>query len=170
MRNTVFVSSSTTKAPLSPMTPSAFQRSPWHSPVPYLFGGLAAMLCLIAFSLFILACSYWRLTGQLADENREGTQRDIESGDEKEDDLVEKSSKVYEENVLVIMAGDEKPTFLATPVFAKVSTFSKENRTDEKMEENKEFSEKMKNGNGENDQVIDGESSDTQVNQLDCQD
>ncbi|EMS45822.1 hypothetical protein TRIUR3_28536 [Triticum urartu] len=37
--------------------------SPWQSPVPYLFGGLAAMLGLIAFALLILACSYWKLSG-----------------------------------------------------------------------------------------------------------
>lgn len=30
-------------------------RSTWHSPVPYLFGGLAAVLGLIAFALLILA-------------------------------------------------------------------------------------------------------------------
>ncbi|KAG0468619.1 hypothetical protein HPP92_017947 [Vanilla planifolia] len=40
-------------------------RSAWHSPVPYLFGGLAAMLGLIAFALLILACSYWKLSGFL---------------------------------------------------------------------------------------------------------
>ncbi|KAL0453572.1 UNVERIFIED_CONTAM: protein GLUTAMINE DUMPER 3 [Sesamum latifolium] len=49
--------------------PTAAPRSPWHSPVPYLFGGLAAMLGLIAFALLILACSYWKLSGYL--ENRE---------------------------------------------------------------------------------------------------
>ncbi|EMS55522.1 hypothetical protein TRIUR3_12089 [Triticum urartu] len=37
--------------------------SPWQSPVPYLFGGLAAMLGLIALALLILACSYWKLSG-----------------------------------------------------------------------------------------------------------
>ncbi|KAL4199848.1 hypothetical protein AMTRI_Chr03g146860 [Amborella trichopoda] len=36
--------------------------SPWHSLVPYLFGGLPAILGLIAFALVILACSYWKLS------------------------------------------------------------------------------------------------------------
>ncbi|CAN1341709.1 Protein GLUTAMINE DUMPER 1 [Linum perenne] len=87
-------------------------RSPWHSPIPYLFGGLAAMLGLIAFALIILACSYWRLPTRRSNRRHGGGGNDdIESGDEKEG----KSVKVFEEKFLVIMAGDNKPTFLATP-------------------------------------------------------
>ncbi|XVE97295.1 hypothetical protein REPUB_Repub03eG0007400 [Reevesia pubescens] len=119
----------------------AEQRSPWHSPVPYLFGGLAAMLGLIAFALLILACSYWRLSGRL-DNHSEGAdaERDVES-DEKEDDS-NKQVKVYEEKILVIMAGDEKPTFLATPVYTKASSFGDKN---DKFED-KEGSEKAGSG------------------------
>ncbi|KAG2240685.1 hypothetical protein Bca52824_097115 [Brassica carinata] len=76
--------------------------SPWHSPVPYLFGGLAAMLGLIAFALLILACSYWRLRD-----------RDLEAGDVKPDKAVK--AVPLPEKFLVIMAGDVKPTYLATP-------------------------------------------------------
>ncbi|XP_022751817.1 protein GLUTAMINE DUMPER 5-like [Durio zibethinus] len=113
------------KASLSPSAMVQL-RSPWHSPVPYLFGGLAAMLGLIAFALLILACSYWRLSGRL-DNNSEGAdaERDIESG-EKEGDS-NKQVMVYEEKILVIMAGEEKPTFLATPVFTKASSFGDKN-------------------------------------------
>ncbi|CAN0860372.1 Protein GLUTAMINE DUMPER 1 [Linum grandiflorum] len=89
-----------------PAIPHQVMRSPWHSPVPYLFGGLAAMLGLIAFALLILACSYWRLSNR----QRRGD-GDIESGNEKE----AKTDQVFEEKFLVIMAGDNKPTFLATP-------------------------------------------------------
>ncbi|GKC32097.1 glutamine dumper 2-like protein [Tanacetum coccineum] len=46
---------------ISPSSPLSPQPSPWHSPVPYLFGGLAAMMGLIAFALLVLACSYWKL-------------------------------------------------------------------------------------------------------------
>ncbi|KAF9662015.1 hypothetical protein SADUNF_Sadunf18G0009200 [Salix dunnii] len=95
-------------------------RSPWNSPVPYLFGGLAAMLGLIAFALLILACSYWRISGRLDSENEGDDQRDLESGNEKEG---KPENKVFEEKFLVIMAGNEKPTFLATPVCSKVSSF-----------------------------------------------
>ena len=72
---------STTIAPTattSSLTTSPSQHSStWHSPVPYLFGGLAAMLGLIAFALLILACSYWKLSGQL--QNEENAERDLES-------------------------------------------------------------------------------------------
>ncbi|KAL1335323.1 hypothetical protein HN51_064243 [Arachis hypogaea] len=88
--------------------------SAWHSPVPYLFGGLAAMLGLIAFALLILACSYWKLSGYL-EGNGEG-ERDLEAGEGKGNDNQKQQQGPYEEKILVIMAGQDKPTFLATPV------------------------------------------------------
>ncbi|KAL1060532.1 hypothetical protein V6Z11_1Z090900 [Gossypium hirsutum] len=63
-------------------SPSTIPHSPWHSPVPYLFGGLAAMLGLIAFALLILACSYWKLSGYLENGERGEGDRDLEAGDE----------------------------------------------------------------------------------------
>lgn len=131
MRTIARVSSTTTTAVTSIVSPTPSmsvmqtqaQRSPWHSPVPYLFGGLAAMLGLIAFALLILACSYWKLAGQL-DEREGGQERDLENGDEKEaGDSESKAVKVFEEKFLVIMAGDEKPTFLATPMYSKAASF-----------------------------------------------
>ncbi|KAG8372426.1 hypothetical protein BUALT_Bualt12G0064900 [Buddleja alternifolia] len=103
--------------------PSAAQRSPWHSPVPYLFGGLAAMLGLIAFALLILACSYWKLSGYL--ENRGDGERDLEAGeaDGGEDGGAKAAPPVMEEKFLVIMAGQAKPTFLATPMSSRNSSF-----------------------------------------------
>ncbi|CAN8284176.1 unnamed protein product [Cochlearia groenlandica] len=88
--------------------------SPWHSPVPYLFGGLAAMLGLIAFALLILACSYWRFSTS-GEDSGEG------DGEEKESRLGDKTAKMdqYEEKILVIMAGDDLPRFLATPAANK---------------------------------------------------
>ncbi|KAG6706729.1 hypothetical protein I3842_07G235500 [Carya illinoinensis] len=119
------MSAATKASSFMPPTPSVShaqpQRSPWHSPVPYLFGGLAATLGLIAFALLILACSYWRLAGQL-DEREGQDERDLESGageGKEAGDSESKVAKVYEEEILVIMAGDKKPTFLATPVCAK---------------------------------------------------
>lgn len=104
-------------SPPSSVTP----HSPWHSPVPYLFGGLAAMLGLIAFSLLILACSYWKLSGFL-----DGSRR--EDGDPGEGDVEagtggDGGKPVFEEKILVIMAGEVKPTFLATPVSSLSSSF-----------------------------------------------
>lgn len=111
----------TAAAPASP-TP----RSPWHSPVPYLFGGLAAMLGLIAFALLILACSYWRLSGYLENngDNNNNSNRDLEAGGEGNGDNPGKAAPpVFEEKLLVIMAGQEKPTFLATPMASRASSF-----------------------------------------------
>ncbi|KAF8097562.1 hypothetical protein N665_0286s0070 [Sinapis alba] len=89
-------------------------QSPWHSPVPYLFGGLAAMLGLIAFALLILACSYWRLSGE------EGGRNGGEVDEEKESRSGDKAANgAYEEKFLVIMAGDNLPRFLATPAMKK---------------------------------------------------
>ncbi|KAE8652215.1 hypothetical protein Csa_021923 [Cucumis sativus] len=102
----------------TPEPPAASQRTPWHSPVPYLFGGLAAMLGLIAFALLILACSYWKLSIQ--SEERDGDNRDLESANigELEEEKIKQhqTNKIFEEKILVIMAGDQNPTFLATPV------------------------------------------------------
>ncbi|KAJ0746333.1 putative protein glutamine dumper [Helianthus annuus] len=104
---------------MAPSSPISSQRSPWHSPVPYLFGGLAAMLGLIAFALLILACSYWKLSGY--QHNHPDPERDLESGDH--DINNDKTSAVLEEKYLVIMAGQVNPTFLATPISSRASSF-----------------------------------------------
>nr|XP_043621860.1 protein GLUTAMINE DUMPER 2-like [Erigeron canadensis] len=104
---------------MAPSSPVTIQRSPWHSPVPYLFGGLAAMLGLIAFALLILACSYWKLSGDV--------ERDLEAGQGEGDGdtkpVSHKESHVFEEKYLVIMAGQVNPTFLATPISSRTSSF-----------------------------------------------
>ncbi|KAJ8471649.1 hypothetical protein OPV22_025992 [Ensete ventricosum] len=88
--------------------------SGWRSPVPYLFGGLAAMMGLIAFALLLLACSYWKLSGYLDGGDEPGAK----TGEE-----VAMPVACYEEKFVVIMAGDEKPTYLATPVSSRPSSF-----------------------------------------------
>lgn len=118
-----------TRASPSAIAPAGPPRSPWHSPVPYLFGGLAAMLGLIAFALLILACSYWKLSGNL-EENQEG---DIEEGNNNNnnnnsngngDDGKMAEPKILEEKYLVIMAGQMKPTYIATPsLSSRASSF-----------------------------------------------
>ncbi|MBA0736596.1 hypothetical protein Gogos_010132 [Gossypium gossypioides] len=99
-------------------SPSTIPHSPWHSPVPYLFGGLAAMLGLIAFALLILACSYWKLSGYLENGERGEGDRDLEAGDETQ----KRGAPVMEQKFLVIMAGEVKPTFLATPISSSRSS------------------------------------------------
>jgi hypothetical protein len=79
--------------------------SPWHSPVPYLFGGLAAMLGLIALALLILACSYWKVNRYLLD-TAECSGPDGEGS----------KSPPVADLVAVVMAGEKTPRFLAAPV------------------------------------------------------
>ncbi|XP_009600842.1 protein GLUTAMINE DUMPER 5-like [Nicotiana tomentosiformis] len=140
----------------SAISPVGPPRSPWHSPVPYLFGGLAAMLGLIAFALLILACSYWRLSGYL--ENNEGENGDdLEAGEGNNNGNgsdVKVAPPVFEEKFLVIMAGEMNPTFIATPISSRVSSFgssssgcttSSESGT-EKLEGEEEGEKKQENG------------------------
>ncbi|KAL7112024.1 hypothetical protein ACP275_05G126800 [Erythranthe tilingii] len=123
--------------------PAIIQRSPWHSPVPYLFGGLAAMLGLIAFALLILACSYWKLSGQV---NGGEADDDLEEGaaGKGENSSDAKATAAFEEKFLVIMAGDVKPTFLATPTTtttSRASSFNDENISNGKNHRESDFDE-----------------------------
>ncbi|KAI3814714.1 hypothetical protein L1987_14358 [Smallanthus sonchifolius] len=104
---------------MAPSSPVAVHRLQWHSPVPYLFGGLATIMGLIAFALLLLACSYWKLSRNL--RNAAAADRDLEAGDGKADN--NKILTVYEEMYLVVMAGEQKPTFLAIPSSSRTSSF-----------------------------------------------
>lgn len=79
---------------------------PWKSPIPYLFGGLSLTMLLIAGALIVLACSYRkRFSGNSSEkEPPAAAPADVEL--------------VMEPKILVIMAGDDMPTFLATPATA----------------------------------------------------
>ncbi|XP_050229952.1 protein GLUTAMINE DUMPER 5-like [Mercurialis annua] len=76
----------------------------WNSPLPYLFVGLALMLGLIAMALMLLACSYPKSPPSnhsdeksYDDRNRLGFEMEMEP------------------KIVVIMAGDHNPTYLAKP-------------------------------------------------------
>lgn len=108
--------------------PTAQQHSTWRSPVPYLFGGLAAMLGLIAFALLILACSYRKLSGYVEQEESRGgvgSGGDTVIGEGKAEDGDAGSVKwaPTEQKIVVIMAGNENPSFLATAVSSRASYF-----------------------------------------------
>ncbi|XP_016456185.1 protein GLUTAMINE DUMPER 2-like [Nicotiana tabacum] len=113
--------------------PASFQRSPWHSPAPYLFAGVAAMLGLIAFALVILACSYRKRSGD------DQSQSDIEAGaGEKSAGDNLKVMPVFEVKIVVIMAGDLNPTFLATPIYMSSKGSSFGNKCEKKLENESE--------------------------------
>ncbi|ESQ54017.1 hypothetical protein EUTSA_v10026865mg [Eutrema salsugineum] len=124
-------------------------QSPWHSPVPYLFGGLAAMLGLIAFALLILACSYWRLSPSGEEDGRNGGGVDEEKESRSGDKV---ANGAYEDNFLVIMAGEDLPRFLATPAMKKCTcggqegkmVISQEDSVGEEEEKVRDGEEKVK--------------------------
>ncbi|KAL7001772.1 Protein GLUTAMINE DUMPER 3 [Sarracenia purpurea var. burkii] len=134
------MAATTTKATFSPA--AAGERSPWSSPEPYLFGGLAAMLGLIALALLILACSYRKLSGHpLMEDGEGGESRDVEGGEDKSR-CSRQALPAFEEKILVIMAGDVKPTFLATPMSSEVSSFGDAGGKEEKRGEKNRGSQK----------------------------
>ncbi|PKA57590.1 Protein glutamine dumper 3 [Apostasia shenzhenica] len=109
-------------APSPEARSSAGHHSAWHSPVPYVFSGFAAMLGLITFALLILACSYWRLSSLLETAGGDG-----EDAGKAGDDRSKVRPPAHEETIVVIMAGDKKPTFLAAPISSRVCSFGERN-------------------------------------------
>ncbi|KAG2715355.1 hypothetical protein I3843_03G075100 [Carya illinoinensis] len=77
----------------------------WKSPIPYLFGSLALTLLLIAVALIVLVCSY-RKRGS----NSPGENEDKPAAAKTMDAVID-----TEPRIVVIMAGNDKPTYLATP-------------------------------------------------------
>ncbi|MED6155423.1 hypothetical protein PIB30_005275 [Stylosanthes scabra] len=82
----------------------------FHSPIPYLFGGLALMLALIAVSLLILACSFRNRYSSSDEENNNNN-----------NDKPTKMVVDLEPKIAVIMAGETNPTYLAKPVILSVT-------------------------------------------------
>ncbi|GJT16886.1 glutamine dumper 2-like protein [Tanacetum coccineum] len=82
------------------------------------------MLRLIVFAFLILACSYWQLSSY--QDSRPGSDRDLKSidGDTKPN-YINKTPVVFEEKYLIIMVGQANPTFLATPISSRVSSFGR---------------------------------------------
>ncbi|GLJ43131.1 hypothetical protein SUGI_0895050 [Cryptomeria japonica] len=92
-------------------------QSVWHSPVPYLLGGLGSMIALLAFALIILACSFWRNPTTPSQEMIDNSRSDSRM-DEKNEMMMNGlhcSEGDNCEKVIVIMAGEDMPTFIAKP-------------------------------------------------------
>ncbi|XP_022155048.1 protein GLUTAMINE DUMPER 2-like [Momordica charantia] len=77
----------------------------WHSPIPYLFTGLALVLGLIAMALLVLSCSYLHSSSH-SDPDAEPEQKPDNAAPRCHD---EDSNPT----IVVIMAGDDNPTFFA---------------------------------------------------------
>lgn len=80
-----------------------------RSPVPYLIGGLGVMIALILFALLLLLCSHYKRSSR--EHESESTSENNEMG--------KKNMEVHGcdaiERVVVIMAGNDSPTFIAKP-------------------------------------------------------
>lgn len=87
----------------------------WKSPIPYLFGGLALMLILISVALVILVCNYKKRGSSLQSSNSD---EEMKQGMSMNVVMVNS-----EPEVLVIMAGEVKPTFLAKPIINSSSPY-----------------------------------------------
>ncbi|GLJ43138.1 hypothetical protein SUGI_0895340 [Cryptomeria japonica] len=93
--------------------PASSAGSTDHSPVPYLLGGIGALLALILFSLLLLACSYFNNTsrGQLRNEHGESDKDEMGKTRMQGNTAPDEMGK----GVVVIMAGNYNPTFIAKP-------------------------------------------------------
>ena len=102
------------------ISPESSQISAGTSPVPYLLGGVGVMLILIAFASIILACSYLKDCTTEGQENNRSEYQNVELGcvrkNEMGDDMSNVSDNKDDMRVIVVMVGDEKPTFIAKPM------------------------------------------------------
>ncbi|OWM84694.1 protein GLUTAMINE DUMPER 2-like [Punica granatum] len=87
----------------------------FNTPVPYLYGALALLLGVISAALIILACS----------RRKSATLRPLppgsSSGSAATEGLPEMMDGEVGPKIVVIMAGDDKPTYLAKPVVSSSS-------------------------------------------------
>ncbi|KAL2522965.1 Protein GLUTAMINE DUMPER 1 [Forsythia ovata] len=90
----------------------------WNSPIPYLFGGLALMLGLIAFALLILACSY-RKSSSAGESSNDAEEKPAKSVDQV-------LQPEMEPRIVVIMAGETIPSYLANPACAATTRHTEE--------------------------------------------
>ncbi|OIW19864.1 hypothetical protein TanjilG_27230 [Lupinus angustifolius] len=92
-----------------------------HSPklplVTYWYTGLITILGFIAIAMFIrIAYSFWKLS---SGNNLQQEKQDLEAQ--------KSETQVHEEKMFVVMAGEERPTFLATPMWSNRSSSFKDN-------------------------------------------
>ena len=76
----------------------------WNSPLPYVFGGLAIIFSSIGIALLFLACSH-----------RRSSSPEFQNGKEERYEENVQASASLEPEIVVIMAGDDHPRFVAKP-------------------------------------------------------
>ncbi|KAL1322933.1 hypothetical protein HN51_067942 [Arachis hypogaea] len=92
----------------------------WKSPIPYLFGGLALMLLLISIALVILVCSYRKHSSN----SQSSSEEEEEENNNMKQQSTMMSKNMSEPELLVIMAGQNKPTYLAKPIISSSISYS----------------------------------------------
>ncbi|KAK4367646.1 hypothetical protein RND71_011438 [Anisodus tanguticus] len=81
----------------------------WRSPLPYLFGSLGLMLLLIVVALIVLACSFHKRLSSSSSSDQQKSACPVNNST-----IVEMSPRI-----VVIMAGDQKPTHIGVPISDK---------------------------------------------------
>uniref|UniRef100_A0A803LC53 Uncharacterized protein n=1 Tax=Chenopodium quinoa TaxID=63459 RepID=A0A803LC53_CHEQI len=105
---------------------SSTQIMRWNSPTPYLFGGLALILGIIVVALATLACSYiYKKKHQPSSSFDDTTGKPVTTNDDYDD----------KPKFVVIMAGDDKPTYIAMPINAKLKRIEEKDRISELPDE-----------------------------------
>ncbi|XWS51280.1 hypothetical protein CRYUN_Cryun12cG0163200 [Craigia yunnanensis] len=75
----------------------------WNCPLPYVFGGLGILFGIIAVALLFLACSHQRSSPEFPNGKEEKYKETIQASDS------------MEPKIVVIMAGDDHPSYVANP-------------------------------------------------------
>ncbi|KAM7277943.1 hypothetical protein ACFE04_005077 [Oxalis oulophora] len=83
----------------------------WNTPLPYIFIFLMLVFGIIAVSLLILACCHKKSSAE---------DHSCEEKEEKSQEIVENPASKLPE-VVVILAGDDRPRFVAKPVAVAVA-------------------------------------------------
>ncbi|KAM3363648.1 hypothetical protein BC332_33491 [Capsicum chinense] len=98
----------------STVVDSGFHR--WNSPVPYLFGGLAIIMGVIALALLIITCSYKKpSSGSSSSSPSSLSANNVNESNHRQEKPVELMKLETEPKFVVIMPGDYNPTWLAKP-------------------------------------------------------
>ncbi|OMO52664.1 hypothetical protein CCACVL1_29129 [Corchorus capsularis] len=88
----------------------------WKSPIPFLFGSIAIVLLMIVVSLIMLVCSYRKSSASNSPDEEDHTEEKPAAPSH----II--SVLDAEPKIVVIMAGNDKPTYLAMPVTSSVCT------------------------------------------------
>ncbi|KAG6578523.1 Protein GLUTAMINE DUMPER 4, partial [Cucurbita argyrosperma subsp. argyrosperma] len=95
----------------------------WNTPIPYLFGGIGLTLLLILTSLILLTCSCRKHSS-----SSPSSSSSEEEHQKTKIDTPAKTAADLQPQIVVIMAGNNTPSFLATATPSDSSTFSRSNQ------------------------------------------